>query len=123
MATTINYPASINSKIWNYAPGAPKFSIVQDESDTGLAKRRLRSTVAIKRHAWDFIFTRAEYEIFQIWIWTNLVGGTLSFNIPWPETLGGGTKEIRFMLVDGEAYKIVRFDKDGVRLSVHMEEI
>jgi len=123
MLTSINFPQSINSEIHNYKQSAPIFPIIEDESDTGIAKRRLRSTTAIRQHSWEFHFTRDEYEIFQIWAWTNLVGGTLSFNMPWTSELGGGTKEVRFVLKDNKAFSIEKIDGDDVHLSVEVEEV
>jgi hypothetical protein len=120
---------TINSKIYNYTPSAPKFDIVEDESDVGYSKRRLRSTKYTQNHSGSFKFTRDEFETFQVWVWTNLLGGTLSFTIDIPVNLQGlngddtTNREVRFVFNSGEPYSIKTLTKDVVIVSFTFEEV
>ena len=120
---------TINSKIYNYTPTAPRFDIVEDEVDVGIKKRRLRSTKYRQNHAGKFKFTRDEFETFQVWVWTNLLGGTLSFNLPIPNTLLGlngdytTTREVRFVFKDDEPYSITTLTQDVIIVSFEIEGV
>lgn len=120
---------NINNKIYNYTPSAPRFDIIEDEVDVGIKKRRLRSTKYTQRHIGKFKFTRDEFETFQIWVWTNLLGGTLSFNMPIPNNLlslnGDYTtiREVRFMFNNGEPYTVNTLTSDIVIVSFEIEEM
>lgn len=120
---------TINNKIYNYTPTAPKFDIVEDEVDVGIKKRRLRSTKYRQNHAGKFKFTRDEFETFQVWVWTNLLGGTLSFNMPIPTTLLGlngdytTTREVRFVFKDDEPYSMITLTQDVIIVSFEIEEV
>ena len=120
---------SINNKIYNYTPSAPKFDIIEDEVDVGIKKRRLRSTKYRQNYIGQFKFTRTEFETFQIWVWTNLLGGTLSFNMTMPNNLLGlngddtTTREVRFVFKNGEPYGVSTLTKDIVIVSFELEEM
>lgn len=120
---------NINNKIYNYTPSAPRFDIIEDEVDVGIKKRRLRSTKYRQNHIGKFKFTRDEFETFQIWVWTNLLGGTLSFNIQIPNNLLGlngdytTTREVRFVFNDGEPYTVNTLTSDIVIVSFEIEEM
>lgn len=120
---------TINSTIYNYTPSAPRFDIVEDDVDVGIKKRRLRSTKYKQNHAGKFKFTRDEFETFQVWVWTNLLGGTLSFNLPIPNVLLGlnadysSPREVRFVFNSGEPYKVSTLTKNIVLVSFEVEEV
>jgi hypothetical protein len=119
-----NWPAGVNSKTYNWTIDAPRYPIIEDEADVGIFKRRLRSTKPVYRYSCDMFFSRpTEFDTFQTWVLTNLVGGTQSFNMPWPTTMGGTTKEVRFVFNDNQPYSIGMYRKDKAKISFTIEEM
>lgn len=117
------WPETVNTKIYNYKPTAPKFDIISDPSDVGDPKERSRWNGYTQFHEWSMWMTIDEFHDFQAWYRVTLGGGVLSFIFPRPLALDDFNGEVAdFELVffknNGTGYSIDHYDQPNNKVKI-----